>query len=137
MELNENFSYSGTKQNFDRDSYATLAEMKAVKAKKMPSIFHATCAETGKLYIYNKTNTDDEILGKWREVSGSSTNVENENENANGSCECEEDTDTIDFSTWPEYTSPEANGIVLDGQGGANIDDSNISVDPDDIEEED
>lgn len=123
MELNENFAYSGTKQNFDRDSYATLAEMKAVKAKKMPSIFHATCAETGKLYIYNKTNTDDEILGKWREVSGSS--------------ECEEDTDTIDFSTWPEYTSPEANGIVLDGQGGANIDDSNISVDPDDIEEED
>lgn len=76
MELNENFSYSGTKQNFDRDSYATLAEMKAVKAKKMPSIFHATCAETGKLYIYNKTNTDDEILGKWREVSGSSTNTE-------------------------------------------------------------
>lgn len=76
MELNENFAYSGTKQNFDRDSYATLAEMKAVKAKKMPSIFHATCAETGKLYIYDKTNTDDEILGKWREVSGSSTNTE-------------------------------------------------------------
>ena len=71
MELNENFAYNGTKQNFDRDSYATLAEMKAVKAKKMPSIFHATCAETGKLYIYNKTNTDDEILGKWREVSSS------------------------------------------------------------------
>lgn len=366
MELNENFAYSGTKQNFDRDSYATLAEMKAVKAKKMPSIFHATCVETGKLYIYNKTNTDDEILGKWREVGGSAaeneagtsetlfnnngpeleiygftqghissdqmfetignsyyarytgdygrgnepfipgnvesradsatvyienapmfgtskcrlfaTNtqgqvfegffvttrteptftsdglvwrkVENKNENASGSsdylrieddssavylissnnksevspddifdytdlpfyilkdgfdsdielkyvgdvgsaghngvvfasepfleddssksaslrkllmytaelvtyrhawyminpevkeigsgsCECEEDTDTIDFSTWPEYTSPEANGIVLDGQGGANIDDSNISVDPDDIEEED
>ena len=76
MELNENFAYSGTKQNFDRDSYATLAEMKAVKAKKMPSIFHATCAETGKLYIYNKTNTDDEILGKWREVGGAA--AENE-----------------------------------------------------------
>ena len=71
MELNENFAYSGTKQNFDRDSYATLAEMKAVKAKKMPSIFHATCAETGKLYIYNKDNDVDETLGKWREVGGS------------------------------------------------------------------
>ena len=68
MVLSENFAYSGTSQNFDRDSYATLAEMKAVKAKKMPSIFHATCEETGKLYIYNKTNTDDELLGKWREV---------------------------------------------------------------------
>ena len=71
MTLSENFTYSGTSQNFDRDSYATIAEMKAVRAKKMPSIFHATCEETGKLYIYNKTNTDDEILGKWREVSGS------------------------------------------------------------------
>lgn len=77
MELNENFAYSGTKQNFDRDSYATLAEMKAVKTKKMPSIFHATCAETGKLYIYNKTNTDDEILGKWREISSGSENLFN------------------------------------------------------------
>lgn len=359
MILTDNIVYTGTKQNFERDSYATLADMKAVKAKKMPSIFHAMCEETGKLYIYNKKNTDDEVLGKWREVSGSSTNTENffnnngpslpiysftqggktsddmfgligdsyyayyhgdfgrgnepfivgettsraesctvyienapafgtqkcklfaintvgevyegffvttrteptftsdglvwrkvENKNASessdylrieddssavylissnnknevspddifnytnlpfyilkdgfdsdielkyvgdvgsaghngvvfasepfleddssksaslrkllmytaelvtyrhawyminpevkeigsGSCECEEDTDTIDFSTWPEYTSPEANGIVLDGQGGANIDDSNISVDPDDIEEED
>ena len=71
MVLSENFAYSGTSQNFDRDSYATLAEMKAVKTKKMPSIFHATCEETGKLYIYNKANSDDEILGKWREVSGS------------------------------------------------------------------
>ena len=71
MILSENFTYSGTSQNFERDSYATLVEMKVVKAKKMPSIFHATCEETGKLYIYNKTNPDDEILGKWREVSGS------------------------------------------------------------------
>ena len=72
MVLSENFTYSGTSQNFDRDSYATLVEMKAVKAKKMPSIFHATCEETGKLYIYNKANSDDEILGKWREVSSGS-----------------------------------------------------------------
>ena len=70
MQLTENFSYIGRKQNFERDSYATLAEMKAVKAKLMPNIFHATCEETGKLYVYNKKNTDDEVLGKWREVSG-------------------------------------------------------------------
>ena len=74
MVLSENFTYSGTSQNFERDSYATLAEMKAVKAKKMPSIFHATCEETGKLYIYNKANSDDEILGKWREVGSGSIN---------------------------------------------------------------
>ena len=74
MTLSENFTYSGTSQNFERDSYATLAEMTAVKAKKMPSIFHATCEETGKLYIYNKANSDDEILGKWREVGSGSIN---------------------------------------------------------------
>ena len=64
MVLSENFAYSGTSQNFDRDNYATLAEMKAVKTKKMSSIFHVTCKETSKLYIYNKTNTNDKILGK-------------------------------------------------------------------------
>ena len=74
MVLSENFTYSGTSQNFERDSYTTLAEMTAVKAKKMPSIFHATCEETGKLYIYNKANSDDEILGKWREVGSGSIN---------------------------------------------------------------
>ena len=74
MVLSENFTYSGTSQNFERDSYATLAEMTAVKTKKMPSIFHATCEETGKLYIYNKANSDDEILGKWREVGSGSIN---------------------------------------------------------------
>ena len=73
MDLTEGFSYTGSAQNFERDSYATLAEMKAVKAKKMPNIFIATCEETGKLYIYNKQNEDDEVLGKWREVSSGSS----------------------------------------------------------------
>ena len=122
MKITENFEYIGTQQNFERDSYATLAEMKAVADKRMPDIFTATCKETGKLYIYNKTNEVDETLGKWREVGGSS-------------CDCQEETDTVDFSTWSEYsTGIEVDGIILDGQGGAIIDDSNVSVDPGDIE---
>ena len=56
MKITENFEYIGTSQNFERDSYATLAEMKAVVDKRMPDIFTATCKETGKLYIYNKRN---------------------------------------------------------------------------------
>ena len=68
MKITENFEYIGTQQNFERDSYATLAEMKAVVDKRMPDIFTATCKETGKLYIYNKSNEIDETLGKWREV---------------------------------------------------------------------
>ena len=69
MKITENFTYIGTFQNFERDSYATLAEMKTVVDKRMPDIFTATCKETGKLYIYNKSNEIDEILGKWREIS--------------------------------------------------------------------
>ena len=122
MKITENFEYIGTQQNFERDSYATLAEMKAVVDKRMPDIFTATCKETGKFYIYNKNNEIDEILGKWREIGGSS-------------CDCQEETDTVDFSTWSEYsTGIEVDGIILDGQGGAIIDDSNVSVDPGDIE---
>ena len=69
MEISENFSYVGPKQNFDRDNYTTLAEMKAVSDKNMPSIFLATCEETGKLYIYKKTNTTDSVSGKWRDAT--------------------------------------------------------------------
>ena len=69
MKITENFEYIGTQQNFERDSYATLAEMKAVADKRMPDIFTATCKETGKFYIYNKNNEVDETLGKWRELS--------------------------------------------------------------------
>lgn len=68
MNIGEGFKYSGPQQNFERDSYATLAEMKAVKPKKMPKVFIATCEETGKLYIYNFKNENDNALGKWREV---------------------------------------------------------------------
>ena len=69
MKITENFEYIGTSQNFERDSYATLSEMKAVVDKRMPDIFTATCKETGKFYIYNKSNEIDETLGKWRELS--------------------------------------------------------------------
>src|SRR5574344_84163 len=69
MKITENFEYIGTQQNFERDSYATLAEMKAVVDKRMPDIFTATCKETGKFYIYNKNNEVNETLGKWREIS--------------------------------------------------------------------
>ena len=68
MKITENFEYIGTQQNFERDSYTTLAEMKAVVDKRMPDIFTATCKETGKFYIYNKNNEVDETLGKWREI---------------------------------------------------------------------
>ena len=262
LSFSDNIGYSGSRNNFERDYYATVADMVAVKKTRMPTMFIAMCGETGKAYLYNKSNEVDETLGLWREldVGGGAENnktsfpinfinyyhngkigeingdhvdpecyrdyesfdlfalaikkeltkvkynllrprvvggnpVEEitfvkrytgdvydiegltvmadddfnykkylriEFNNGNyvvinteeksitsfygsfviareeaSSCECEEETDTIDFSTWPEFTNPEANGIVLDGQGGANVDGSNVGVDPDDIEPDD
>jgi hypothetical protein len=68
ISLSDNLALSGSKNNFERDSYATLELMKAVKATKMPNVMTAVCEETGKLYIYNKAAEVDEVLGKWREV---------------------------------------------------------------------
>lgn len=121
MQLTENFSYIGRKQNFERDSYATLAEMKAVKAKLMPSIFHATCEETGKLYVYNKQNTDDETLGKWREVSGAadSSSAKGFFINASGT------SDSLTFDKTPAEVNAaiEQNNIVI-----VNVNDSKFSL---------
>ena len=69
MEISENFSYVGPKQNFDRDSYATLADMKAVSDNDMPNVFLAVCEETGKAYVYKKTNNVDSVSGKWRDAA--------------------------------------------------------------------
>ena len=70
ISLSDNLAYSGSQSNFERDSYATLADMKSVKKTKMPNVMIAVCEETGKLYIYNKNNEADEELGLWREAGG-------------------------------------------------------------------
>jgi hypothetical protein len=70
ISLSDNLFYGGSKNNFERDCYATLADMKAVREKRMPNVITAVCEETGKFYIYNKSNETDEILGKWRELTG-------------------------------------------------------------------
>ena len=78
------FRLRSPQQNFERDSYKTLEEMKNVTDSTLPEIFTATCEETGKLYIYQKTNEPDPVTGKWREVSGSLGDIE-ESEDEDGS----------------------------------------------------
>lgn len=251
MLISESFENNTMLPNFTRDIYDTLESMKSVSKKRMPQMYIALCSETGKAYLYNKSNEVDETLGLWRELDigagGSEAGapiydlamegVEGEenfpdysyekfnfrreqnliaavkgdlhdapevgtfvrygknsydgypeiyqltvfgytdtgmdmsgtkwmfkpliNKDGKGTITVkynpyntevndgfsieeaaatevpEEETDTIDFSTWEEFTAPEANGIVLDGQGGANVDGSNVGVDPDDIEPDD
>ena len=75
LSFSDNIGYSGSRNNFERDYYATIADMVAVKKTRMPTMFIAMCGETGKVYLYNKSNEVDETLGLWREV-GNSGNVQ-------------------------------------------------------------
>lgn len=68
----DNFNIRTRKQNVERDSFVTLADMKAYPESSLPNIFIATCEETGKIYLYQKTNDVDDLTGKWREYKTSS-----------------------------------------------------------------
>ena len=69
LSFSDNIGYSGSRNNFERDYYATIADMVAVKKTRMPTMFIAMCGETGKAYLYNKSNEVDETLGLWREIA--------------------------------------------------------------------
>ena len=66
--LSGNIDYNGVQPNFVRDLYTDIATMKAVTRTKMPKMFIASCIETGKVYLYDKNNTEDPTLGLWREL---------------------------------------------------------------------
>lgn len=67
--LIDNFSYGGRKFLDSRQAFATLAEMRGVRADTIPSGFQAYCTETGKWYQYNPDNKEDTATGRWRPAS--------------------------------------------------------------------
>ena len=74
ISLIDNLKIQNKKQNVERDSFATIADMVSYSPNYLPNIFHAMCEETGKMYVYNVNNDIDPVLGKWREYgSGGST----------------------------------------------------------------
>lgn len=66
----DNVDYRGKKPNFTRDLFETLSDMKSFSELYLPDMFIACCKETGKLYLFNRENDFDTILGRWREYSG-------------------------------------------------------------------
>lgn len=64
----DNLSINMKKQNVERDSFKTIAAMKAFPETSLPSIFTATCEEDGLVYIYNEKNDVNETTGKWRKL---------------------------------------------------------------------
>lgn len=73
MIVKESFENSTINPDFTRSMFNTVAEMKAVPKKTMPYVYIATCKETGKAYIYNKSADIDETLGLWRELGSGNT----------------------------------------------------------------
>lgn len=66
--IGDNFSYNGKKPNFERDSFETLAALKAVAEANIDNGHIAYCIETNKHYIFNDSNSVDASTGKWREL---------------------------------------------------------------------
>lgn len=67
----DNFDIRKSSPNVKRDMFETLADMKEYNENYLPSLFIATCVETGLPYLFNKANTVDDETGKWRVLSGS------------------------------------------------------------------
>lgn len=64
----DQFDLRAKKQNFQRDAFETIADMKAFSENYLPPIFDAYCYENGKKYRYNASNEILEDTGKWRVI---------------------------------------------------------------------
>lgn len=67
ISLIDNLKIQAKKQNVERDSFVSIADMVAYSPNYLPNLFHTMCEETGKMYVYNINNDIDPVLGKWRE----------------------------------------------------------------------
>lgn len=65
--IGDNFNYQGQKPNFERDSFETLAAMKAYPETSLDNGHLSYCKEDGKRYEYKSSNSVDSTTGKWRE----------------------------------------------------------------------
>lgn len=72
--IGDNFSYNGKKPNFERDSFETLAALKAFAEANIDNGHIAYCVETNKHYIFNDSNSDDTTTGKWRVLESEFSN---------------------------------------------------------------
>lgn len=64
----DQFDLRAKKQNFARDAFETIADMKAFSENYLPPMFDAYCYEDGQKYRYNVSNTEDVVTGKWRAI---------------------------------------------------------------------
>lgn len=100
--IGDNFNYQANKPNFERDSFATLAAMKAYPETSIDDGHISYCAETNKHYKFLSSNPVDETTGKWREFETGASLPE-------GGTEGQVLTKTADGADWqdPQAAFPE------------------------------
>lgn len=64
--IGDNIKMNKPLPDFERQEYATFADMKAVKDLRMPDLYLGYCLEDRAYYQYDKQNEVDETLGRWR-----------------------------------------------------------------------
>lgn len=77
--IGDNFNYQGKQSNFARDSFKTLAEMKAYPETSLDNGHRSFCIETRKYYEYLDSNSVDSVTGRWRLITDTSLNESSEN----------------------------------------------------------
>lgn len=100
--IGDNFNYQANKPNFERDSFTTLAAMKAYPETSIDDGHISYCAETDKHYKFLSSNPVDRTTGKWREFETGASLPE-------GGTEGQVLTKTEDGYEWqdPQATFPE------------------------------
>lgn len=73
LQLGSNIKYEGQLPNFVRDSFKTLADMKAFPELKIDSGHISFCEEDRNTYKYDVNNSVDAVTGKWRLFGGGVT----------------------------------------------------------------
>ena len=68
ISLLSNLKINMQAQSVERDSFSTIADMKAFREEYLPDMYDSFCYETGLKYRFNRSNPIDEILGKWRVI---------------------------------------------------------------------
>lgn len=59
--------------NVERDLHLTIEAMKNYNPNYLGSMHIACCVEDGKVYVYNESNSFDEIFGFWRPIQSGGT----------------------------------------------------------------
>ena len=69
ISLLSNLKINMKAQTNERDAFSTIADMKAFREEYLPDMYDSFCYETGLKYRFNRSNSTDETLGKWRVIS--------------------------------------------------------------------